>query len=277
MKYRMKDLENFAATAGCSTMGASARKLGMSQPALSESIRRLEEDLNAALFYRSRSGIELTPRGRQFMAKVNGLLSAVQDLELDKKGANVFGGQSISIGCHPTVASFTLPKALARLQKIAPDFRVELRHDLSRNIQMEIQRGRIDVGVVINPVRVPELVISRLSVDRVAVWSKQGAQELDTLILSPHLFQSQFILKRWEDKPRRTIETDGLDLICRLTAQGLGYGIIPTKAVELSKEKLVQVSSLPTYDDEVTLVYRPEFGKTPAEKAIIESIRSAFW
>src|SRR5215470_2489958 len=142
MRYRMKDLENFAATAGCATMGESARKLGISQPALSESIKRLEDDLNAAVFYRSRSGIELTPRGRQFMAKVNALLAAVQDLEPDSKGASVFGGQSISIGCHPVVASYTLPKALSRLQKIAPDYRLDLRHDLSRNIQMEIHRRR---------------------------------------------------------------------------------------------------------------------------------------
>ncbi len=163
------------------------------------------------------------------------------------------------------------------MQKIAPDFNIDLRHDLSRNIQMEIQRGRIDVGVVVNPVRVPELVISRLSMDRVAVWSKPGARNLETLILHPHLFQSQFILKRWDEKPRRTIETEALELICHLTAQGIGYGIIPTKAVELSQEKLAPVKSLPTFDDEIALVYRPEFGKTAAEKAIIESIRSAFW
>lgn len=276
MKYRMKDLENFAATAGCTTMGEGARKLAMSQPALSESIKRLEDDLGAAVFYRSRSGIELTPRGRVFLSKVNGLLAAVQDLEPESKATSVFGGQSISIGCHLTVAGFTLPKALARLQKSAPDFRIELHHDLSRNVQMEIQRGRVDVGVVINPVRVPELVISRLSADRVAVWTQPGLKRPEMLIFNPHLFQSQYILKRWEKKPRRTIETDGLELICQLTAQGLGYGILPGKAVELSREKLTQVKSLPTYEDEIAIVYRPEFGKTPAERAVIEAIRAAF-
>lgn len=276
MKYRMKDLENFAATSNCTTMGEASRKLGISQPALSESVQRLESDLGATVFYRSRSGIQLTPKGRLFLAKVKELISSVQNLETDPSEDQIFKRQSISVGCHLTVASYTLPKALSMLAKTAPDYRIDLRHDLSRNIQMEVQRGRLDLGIVINPVRVPDLVITKLSFDTVAVWSKAGAFSSDTLICNSDLFQSQSILKKWKNRPQRTLETEGLELICRLTAQGIGYGIIPTRAVDLSGEKLVQVRTLPTYKDEIALVYRPEFGKTPAEKALVEAVRSVF-
>lgn len=276
MKYRMKDLENFAATTSCTTMGEASRKLGISQPALSESIQRLENDLQATVFYRSRSGIQLTPRGRTFLNKVNQLLSSVQNLEVEQGSQSIFAGQSISIGCHLTVAAYTLPEALGSLRKAAPDYRIELRHDLSRNIQMEVQRGRLDIGVVINPVRVPDLVISKLGFDTVAVWNHPDQFDSSTLIYNPHLFQSESILKRWKSKPHRTIETEGLDLICRLAAQGLGYGIIPSKAVILSKLKLRQVTSLPTYKDEIALVHRPEFGRSKPERLLIDAIRSVF-
>lgn len=276
MKYRMKDLENFAATASCPTMGEASRKLGMSQPALSESIQRLEEDLGAAVFYRSRSGIQLTPNGRLFLTKVQSLLASVQNLEITPQPSNVFGGQSISIGCHLTVAAYTLPTALGDLSKKAPDFNIELRHDFSRNIQMEVQRGRLDVGIVINPVKVPDLVITKLSYDTVAVWKGNSDEIPSRLIYDPHLFQSQAILKKWKNRPQKSIETDGLDLICRLTGKNLGYGIIPAKAVELSGVKLQQVSSLPTYKDEIALVYRPEFGRSKAEKSVLEVLRSVF-
>ncbi|MCO5113839.1 MAG: LysR family transcriptional regulator [Bdellovibrionaceae bacterium] len=277
MKYRMKDLENFAATASCSTMGEASRKLGISQPALSESIQRLESDLGSAVFYRSRSGIQLTPRGRLFFSKVNDLLYTVKDLEAEEGSQTVFGQQSMSLGCHITVASYTLPLALSKLKTTAPDFKVELKHDLSRNIQTEVQRGRIDLGVVINPVQVPDLVISKLSIDTVAVWcSENRKSDEDTLIYNPHLFQSQAIIKKWKGRPQKTIETDGLELICRLTAQGLGQGIIPARAVKLSKERLKPLTSLPTYKDEIALIHRPEFGKAKAERLLLEAIRSAF-
>lgn len=275
MKYRMKDIENFALTTGCATMGEASRKLGISQPALSESIQRLESDLGASVFYRSRQGIQLTPRGRLFLTKVNDLLSSIQELDMDRKDQNIFGGQSISIGCHVTVASYCLPQALSTLQKLAPDYRIELRHDLSRIVQAEVQHGRLDVGIVINPVRVPDLVVSRLGYDTVAVWEGASVVDPQTVICNSNLFQSQSILKKWKLRPQKTIETESLDLICRLTGKGLGYGIIPTKAVELSDENLRQVKSLPTYKDEIALVHRPEFGRSQPERLLLEAIRSA--
>lgn len=276
MNFRMKDLENFAATAVCSTMGEAARRLGVSQPALSESIQRLEGDLRASVFYRSRSGIELTPRGRLFLGKVKSLLHSAQELEFLEKDRVVFGGQSISIGCHVTVASYSLPPMFAILKNAAPDFQIELRHDLSRNIQFEVQRGRLDVGIVINPVQVPDLVISRLERDVVAVWESSDTNLKERIIYNPNLVQSQAILKKWKNRPLKVIETESLDLICRLVAKGLGYGIIPSRAVELSGEDIRQVKQLPIFKDEIALVYRPEFGRSSAERLLIEAIKSAF-
>lgn len=247
----------------------------MSQPSLSESIQRLERDLEATVFYRSRSGIQLTPRGREFVAKVQQLLGFVQELEAVKRSKNVFGGQTISIGCHATVASYTIPAALEVLRESAPDFKLEFYHDLSRNIQYEIQRGRLDVGVVINPIPVPDIVLTHLGFDFATVWVKAGAKP-DILIHDPDFNQTQWILKRWKNPPVRTLSTNNLDLICRLVGKGLGYGILPYKAVELSGEKLIQVASLPVYKDRIVLVHRPEFGKTAAEKAVISAVKAAF-
>lgn len=61
MKYRMTDLRNFVEASSCPTIMQAAQKLEISQPALSESIKRLESDLGYLLFYRSRTGIKLTP------------------------------------------------------------------------------------------------------------------------------------------------------------------------------------------------------------------------
>lgn len=273
MKFRINDILNFVATSTCSTIVQSATKLEISQPALSESLKRLESDLGYTLFYRSRSGIQLTPSGRAFLVKAQNAIQALNELDFASDEENIFAGRTIVIGCHPTVAQYSIPKALSFLKAKAPDYKIELKHDLSRNIQADIQRGNIDVGVVVNPAQVPDLVIQKLAIDVVGVWSAKSNEDADIIIGNLNLFQTQSILKKWKNKPAKIISTDSLELICRLVNERIGLGILPNRAVKLSGFQLKQVATLPTYKDEICLVYRPEFGKTPAEKMTVEALK----
>jgi DNA-binding transcriptional LysR family regulator len=275
MKYRITDIKNFVETTSCDTIMEASRKLEISQPALSESIKRLESDLGALVFYRSRTGIQLTPSGKNFLFKAQKALQSFNDLDLSNSSENLFAGRSISIGCHPTVAQYSIPKALLYLKEKAPDYKIELKHDLSRNVQNEIQRGHLDIGIVINAVEVPDLVIKNLAQDTVGVWSHKSLTESDTVLANLDLFQSQSILKKWKSKPNKVISTDSLELICRLVHEKIGYGILPTRAVELSGLPLRMLASLPTYKDQISIVHRPEFGKSTAEKLVIEALKRA--
>ncbi|MBK7963616.1 MAG: LysR family transcriptional regulator [Bdellovibrionales bacterium] len=275
MKYRINDVKNFVETSSCSTIVQSSQRLEISQPALSESLKRLEMDLGCILFYRSRSGIQLTPSGKLFLRKAQNALRAFHELDMTLESGNIFSGRTIVIGCHPTVAQYSIPKALSYLKTKAPDYKIELRHDLSRNIQAEIQRGNIDIGMVINPAEVPDLVIQKLDIDIVGIWSPKTSEELDTVICNPNLFQTQSILKKWKEKPQKIISTDSLELICRLVNEKIGFGILPERAVRLSGFSLRHFATLPSYKDEICLVYRPEFGKVPAEKVTAEALRKS--
>ena len=168
-----------------------------------------------------------------------------------------------------------MPKALSYISKNAPDYQVRFRHDLSRNVQLEVQRGNIDVGIVINPVEVPDVVIRKIATDTVSVWSGKSGFDKDTVICNTSLFQTQHILRKWKNKPWRVIDTDSLELICRLVAAGLGFGIVPGRAVDLMGLRLQQVKSLPTYHDQICLVYRPEFGANRAESLIVEAMKTS--
>jgi DNA-binding transcriptional LysR family regulator len=275
MMYRITDITNFIAASSCATIIQAAKKLEISQPALSESLKRLEKDLGYILFYRSRSGIQLTPTGKIFLLKALKLAQAINHLDILSDDENIFSGRTITIGCHPTVAQYSIPKALAYLKTNAADYKIELRHDLSRNIQAEIQRGHIDIGVVINPTEVPDLVIQKLAVDTVGVWTSKTSEDFDTIICNLDLFQTQSILKKWKNKPGKIISTDSLELICRLVDEKVGYGIIPERAVILSGFALKNIKSLPSFKDEICLLYRPEFGKDKSEKMTIAALKKA--
>ena len=275
MKYRISDLNNFVETAKYSTLTNAARHIGITPPSLSESIKRLESDLNTVLLYRSKSGISLTPNGRTLLASAKVALSEINAVEHACDNMKSFKGRNIIIGCHPVIGSYLLPQALSQFQKKVSDFKFSLKHGSSRQIQSEVQSGQIDIGIIANPTSVPDLVIKKIAKDEVFVWKSKKLDDSKNLICNPHLLQTQFILRKWKNHPIHFIESDSLELITRLTSEGIGYGIIPERAVKLIGHPLVKISDLPHYTDEICLVHRPEFNKNTFEKELIQSLATA--
>lgn len=68
-------IQHFIEVAEVGNLSKAAKRLNIVQPALSQSIRRLEEDLNVALFSRSRKGMELTEAGQQFLISAHGIIN----------------------------------------------------------------------------------------------------------------------------------------------------------------------------------------------------------
>jgi DNA-binding transcriptional LysR family regulator len=272
MKFRFNDIQNFLVTATHKTLMQAASQLEISQPALSESLRRLEDDLGHVLFYRSRSGIELTPSGKVFLPKAQNLADAYHGLNIVVGKENLFGDRVITIGANPTVAQYSIPNTLAYLKANAPDYRIELVHETSRKVQEGVHRGKIDVGVVVNPLDVTSLVITHVEFDIVGVWSSGKNADPDTLICNPELLQTQEILRSWQNKPRKLIATSSLELICQLVNRGIGLGILPNRAVKISGLRLQHESTLPTYRDRVCLVHRPEFGRHESERLVLTAL-----
>lgn len=256
-------------------MTEASRKLGISQPALSESLQRLESDLNAKLFYRARNGISLTPLGRTVVEKARKAVDALFEVESLGNDRAVPPETPIRMGCHPVVASYVLPQAFKLLEKSFPDFRIELKHDLSRVIQAGIQNGDIDVGVVINPVLSQDLIIRTVAKDRVCVWAHPKLSDSKRVFANLELFQTQAIFRKWKARPAATISSNSLELIGRLTAAGLGFGILPERAAKLLSARLKRLDDLPSYSDDIALVYRPEFGKRKNERALLEALHKA--
>lgn len=275
MKYRLNDISNFLATYPCKTINQAANKLEISQPALSESLKRLEKDLGQILFYRSRSGIELTPSGQVFLKKAQTLMEAYNGLDISDASVKNFGSRIITIGCHTTVAQYSMPSALSFLKANAPDYKIELVNDLSRKIQEGVQKGQIDIALVSNPVEVPDIVIIKVGHDIVKLWSADKSKKYDTIICDLELFQAHSIIKHWKEKPNKVITVQNFGLISRIVNAGIGYGIIPERAVRLSGMKLHAHDNLPVHNDSICIIHRPEFGKNTPERLVIEALKQS--
>jgi DNA-binding transcriptional LysR family regulator len=120
MTMDLRDVEYFAVIAEHGHIGRAAETLGLSQPALSLSLRRLEQSAQTKLLTRTAKGVVLTPTGSALLQHVHVLRLARDDLA--REIADVARGRAgnLRIGTGPAIAEGFLPQACSELLSSAP-------------------------------------------------------------------------------------------------------------------------------------------------------------
>lgn len=121
----LPELEAFAATARSGSATRAADALGLTQSAISRSLKSLESRLGVALFERDRQRLSLSDAGRAFLPEAEALLAALDRAAL---GVMSFGGHRsiLRLACLPTFAQVWLVPRLARFAAAAPDATFDL-------------------------------------------------------------------------------------------------------------------------------------------------------
>src|SRR3954468_9139092 len=129
------------------SLTAAAVQLGLSQPALSASIKSLESDLGVKLLERHRSGVNATRQAEALVARARSIDQDLDEALLDVgrlKGSEVV---SVRIGCGPAEASRLLPAALLRLRTAHPGMRVFVEYGLNETLMPMVRRGEVDCAL----------------------------------------------------------------------------------------------------------------------------------
>jgi DNA-binding transcriptional LysR family regulator len=277
------DLTYFVEVSTSLNLSRAAERLGISQPALTLSIQRLEQSVGTKLLIRSKKGVALTQGGKQLLAHSRELLQrwdAIRGRAL--ASTNEVQGSYV-IGCHPSVALYSLPGFLPVLLEEHPRLEIKLHHDLSRKITESVIRLETDIGIAVNPSKHPDLVVRKLCDDTVTFWvgeGKRGIQDFRagsaTLVCDPDLLQSQDLLKKLRKsgiRYGRIVPSSSLEVVTQLVASGAGIGIIPARVAALAgPNRLRRVPGAPVFDDEICLLYRVENKAVRSIQAIGESI-----
>lgn len=282
MDLSLNDLRYFQTITETLNISRAAERLGISQPALSVALRKLESELGVQLLLRSRSGVELTHAGNRLRQGTLAFLNdwkRLQDTVV--RGEDEISGSYV-VGCHPSVALYSLPQILPRLLESYPvDIRIE--HDLSRRITERVVSFRIDFGIVVNPASHPDLVIRKLGEDSVTLYRRKNPTPLQdclgsgVLILDSDLLQSQSILKNLAKKGfsfKRSIHSSNLEVIVQLVASGAGVGILPGRVA--AQADLIAIPKAPTYSDQIALIYRGDRQRSPASRRLAREMEKFF-
>jgi DNA-binding transcriptional LysR family regulator len=273
------DLTYFLEIAQLGNLTRAADRLGISQPSLSLAMQRLEASVGTSLFIRTRQGVKLTKAGERLLTETRRLMDDWESLRQQTlKTMNDVRGR-FTLGCHASVAHYSLPLFLPRLLGDHPELEIGLHHDLSRNITQKILSLELDLAIVVNPSPHPDLVMKPLVKDVVTLWASKKNRNEDVLICEPSLIQTQTIMakiKRQGFEFRRIIESSNLEVIAGMVDCGTGIGVLPTRVANACSPNLTPVKNAPTFHDEIFLIYRVENKPVRAIQALSAAIQEGF-
>jgi len=165
----MRQLRSFLAVAERMHFTRAAEALHLSQPALSQQIRMLEEELGVKLLERSKRRVQLTPAGVAFRARAKAALEAAAEAVSDARMAERGEAGFISIGFVTTAAVVILPRLLDEFCTRFPRAAVELR-ELEPGAQVEaLEHNKITFGISSVPSALPSLESRLLAQERMIV------------------------------------------------------------------------------------------------------------
>ncbi|MDF0601110.1 LysR family transcriptional regulator [Psychromarinibacter sp. C21-152] len=230
----------------------AARRLGISQPALSQKLHKLEADLGVSLFSRSQRRVRLTEAGKLFLVQARAALYEIE--RAIRTARNAAKGQigSLSIGFVENASQNVLPKAVSAFRNKYPDVDLRLSEMISTELFEKLLTERIDMALM-RPVKTDpsletQLVLSESYVAALPVdhpLTSQAAVRISDLAAYPLImaagakatylrsqFMSHFARRGYEMSVGQ--EVNQLPAIIGLVSSGVGYALLPESSVTMS-------------------------------------------
>ena len=167
----------FYTVAQCGNISAAAKKLYISQPAVSKSISKLEESFPTPLLQRTSKGVVLTESGQILYQQLETAFQAIKQGEEQSQQNNALGVGSISIGVSTTLCKYVLLPYLKTFIAANPNIKVSISCQSTYETLTALENGTLDIGLVGESERVGNL-------------SFQPIQTIhDTLVTSPEYLE----------------------------------------------------------------------------------------
>jgi LysR family transcriptional regulator of abg operon len=141
----LRQIEDFLTVVESGGIRAAARKRGVSQPAITRSVRRLEADLGAQLVHRTPRGVLLTSSGRAFFARAR-----VAHAELRRAAGEAAGGTaggSVDFGVGPVAGMLVVPEAVTNFRRQFPSPRIRIVEGLAGQLSPLVRDGTLDFAI----------------------------------------------------------------------------------------------------------------------------------
>lgn len=249
----LKQLQYFLTIVEEGSITAAAARLHVTQPPLSQQLKKLEKEFNVVLFERDSRNLQLTAvgqmfadRARQLLALSNVIQKEIVDFSSGYKG-------NLYIGITPTAVPLVLSPKIAEFHQNYPMINFEFFEGNSAYIHDLVQKGIIDIGIIRSPFHLqgikylkkePEPMVAVMSPEY--NWSDCVSYSVDELD-----GKQLIIYRRYESilnevfnlhnvLPRIICKAERSSSALRAAESGLGIALLPSGATQMAQEKIVQ-------------------------------------
>jgi len=295
----LTQLAYIAAVAQTRNFSSAAKACFVSQPTLSMQVQKLEEELGAILFDRSKRPVEPTAIGRGVVRQAQVVLQEVRRIEeMIKEEKGEVSGE-FRLGIIPTLAPYLLPLFLQNFTQTYPRVNLIIEELQTRQIIARLADDSIDAGILVTPLNSRGIIERPLFYEPFVVYLAPGhayrsltkVSENDLslndiwLLNEGHCFRDQAIelCKKVRDtgfaNKNPIFESGNLETLKRLVDKKFGYTLLPYLAIaempEGQRKKRIRLFKAPVPTREVSVVYSRSFLKKCTIEALANAIESS--
>lgn len=289
----LTELQYIVAVAQDRHFGRAAERVFVTQPALSLAIKKLEEELGATIFERSRNRIELTSLGEQIVHQAQRVLEEVERITmLAAQGKDQLNGL-LRLGVIATVGPYILPDLVPILNARAPKMPLELEENLTQNLAGMLKNEKLDVIMIALPFKESGILTTALYDEPFKAlvptghpWRKKKLLDSRQLgsqkVLLPHAghcFRQQ-VLDACPELSRSDAEGwqgNSLETIRQMVVSGFGITVMPCSALtpKYQNKRLIAIKLAdPVPGRRIGLAWRRGFTRPQVIDVIREAVHA---
>jgi LysR family hydrogen peroxide-inducible transcriptional activator len=255
----LHQLRYVASVARAKNFSRAAEQCHVSQPALSQQIQKLEDELGEKLFERTKREAKLTPQGAAFLPRALRIMEEVDAAKREAREATGLQRGTLTIGVLPTIAPYLLPGVIAAFVKKFPGIEIAVQEDHPANLIKLVLAREVDFALASLPVQDPKLEVQELFTEELLLAVPSGhplarkravtASDLDherLIVMSESCLGEQVLnfCQRRAAHPAINFRSAHLETIQSLVSTGLGISLIPAMAKDLNGRHRVAYRAL---------------------------------
>ncbi|MBS0898267.1 LysR family transcriptional regulator [Pantoea dispersa] len=290
MNYTLRQLRTFVAVAQHGSFSQAGQAIGLSQSAVSHSIKELEAEMGVRLLDRTTREVLLSEAGQQLATRLERMLEELNTTLLDVRSYGEQRSGTVRVAASQTPSAHLMPQCLASSQLRYPDIRVILHDRVQQWVLQSVRNAEVDFGIVIGPLQdadfdseeilqEPFLLLCHqddaLAQVPQAQWSMLAGR---AMVLQDYASGSRLLvdaaLQRLALNVQVVQEIGHPATLYPMVEAGIGISILPALALPLPSGRKLTVRRLyPEINRSLMLIKRKNRSLTPAAEAIWQEVR----
>lgn len=290
MNYTLRQLRTFVAVARHGSFSQAGQVIGLSQSAVSHSIKELESEIGVRLLDRTTREVMLTEAGQQLATRLERQLEELSTTVQDVRSYGEQRSGTVRVAASQTPSAHLMPQCLASSQQRYPEIRVILHDRVQQWVLQSVRNAEVDFGIVIGPLRdadfdgeeilqEPFLLLCHqddaLAQVEQAQWSMLAGRRL---VLQDYASGSRILVDAALQQLALSVEVvqeiGHPATLYPMVEAGIGISILPALALPLPSGRRLTVRRLyPEINRSLMLIKRKNRSLTPAAEAIWQEVR----